>query len=86
MHKWSIEAEPGAQPPLDLLPFLRYVPEQWASWKTTVRRLRAVQQDIYVSLVRYCEKRIERGDYSGSALEAILPKLEERGIDKPLLR
>lgn len=33
---------PGAAPPVDIFPILRYVPERFAAWKTEARRVRKV--------------------------------------------
>ncbi|KAF8990695.1 cytochrome P450 [Hymenopellis radicata] len=86
MHKWSIFAEPATQPPLDLIPLLRYVPERWASWKPATRQLRSIQHNIYDSIVEVCKARIRRDASNGSALDEVLPTCEERGIDESLLR
>ncbi|TCD69127.1 hypothetical protein EIP91_008603 [Steccherinum ochraceum] len=34
-EEWEDLLAPGHQPPVDMLPFLRYIPERWAPWKAS---------------------------------------------------
>lgn len=83
--KWATILEPGSQPPVDLLPALKYVPERWAKWKTLCREIRTTQTKLYGSIVKACERRIERDESNGSMLESLLGD-KKLSADKDLLR
>ncbi|KAF9468283.1 cytochrome P450 [Collybia nuda] len=59
-------------PPLDLLPFLKYVPERWAPWKKLARDTKALQHDIYFTMLSSAERRLAKGEGNGSFIEGIL--------------
>ncbi|KAJ7810305.1 cytochrome P450 [Mycena olivaceomarginata] len=86
MHKWSSLAEPASQPPLDLIPLLRYVPSRWAPWKVAAHRLHSIQQNIYNAIIRVCDSRLQRDEGNGSAVDEVLPACAERGVSEALLR
>lgn len=46
-HKWLELLEPGNAPPVDFFPFLRWVPEVFADWKTKAREVREYMLDEY---------------------------------------
>jgi hypothetical protein len=39
-EKWLELLEPGNTPPVDIFPFLRWIPEKLADWKTKARTVR----------------------------------------------
>ncbi|TFY80567.1 hypothetical protein EWM64_g3445 [Hericium alpestre] len=39
VDKWAHLTETGTQPPVDVFPILKYVPERWAAWKTSAREV-----------------------------------------------
>ena len=46
-HMWEIALAPGAQPPVDFLPFLKYIPERWAPWKTLQRSPKGTEKTVF---------------------------------------
>ena len=85
IKKWSGLLEPGAQPPVDLLPILKYVPSRWAQWKGLCSEIRANQYDLYEGLVAQCERRMERNMRNGCFLESVLDD-KKLGADRTLIR
>ncbi|KAF5369154.1 hypothetical protein D9757_011077 [Collybiopsis confluens] len=59
-------------PPLDFLPFLKYVPERWAYWKTLAQKTRKLQHDIYSGMLASAEDRLTNNRGNGSFIESIL--------------
>ncbi|KAJ7640418.1 cytochrome P450 [Mycena polygramma] len=83
-HEWELVLEPGATPPVDLIPILKYVPERWAKWKTDCARTRKLQRDLYFGLLDETKERIGRGEENGSYMEEILTRQEEFGMDREI--
>ncbi|EIM80810.1 cytochrome P450 [Stereum hirsutum FP-91666 SS1] len=84
--EWARFLEPGHNPPVDLIPLLKYVPARWARWKRMAASLRRTQRTMYGTLIERCEAHILENDRKGAALEKIIDEREERGIDRALLR
>ncbi|KAF8160325.1 cytochrome P450 [Mycena galopus ATCC 62051] len=81
MHEWIRLLEPGATPPVDFIPMLKYVPERWAKWKRDCAKTRMHQRDLYFGLLDETKDRVRRGDENGSYMEEILRRQEEFGMD-----
>lgn len=84
-HLWEDVLTPGAHPPLDFLPFLKYVPERWAPWKTLVRDVRRLQRELYFGLLGECEERLRKGEDNGSYIEEVIKRQEEFGMKRELV-
>ncbi|KAF9269296.1 cytochrome P450, partial [Marasmius fiardii PR-910] len=82
---FSETLEPGAHPPVDLLPFLNYIPERWALWKRRAREVRRLQRELYFSLVDECEKRIGEGEENGCYMEEVLARQKEFGLTREMI-
>lgn len=78
-HLWESALAPGAQPTVDLLPILKYVPERWAPWKTLCKQVRKAQRDLYFGLLAECE---ERGEENGSYMEEVVRRQKEFGMNR----
>ncbi|PBK75561.1 cytochrome P450 [Armillaria solidipes] len=61
-HLWNHTLEPGAHPPLYLLPFLRYLP---GSWKDLCKQVRRLQRQMYFGLLDECQARLQHGQETG---------------------
>lgn len=83
-HMYETILEPGATPPLDLLPFLKYVPERWASWKTLAREVRKEHHALYFGLLGECEARVASGRSDGQ--EAFMDEVVRRRTEFGLTR
>ncbi|KAK1226322.1 hypothetical protein PQX77_010707 [Marasmius sp. AFHP31] len=80
-------AEPGATPPLDFFPFLRYIPE-WtglAGWKKRVRECRQHQRDLFFGLLDETMERVKKGEENGCHMEEIIRRQEELGLDREMM-
>ncbi|KAK1226323.1 hypothetical protein PQX77_010708 [Marasmius sp. AFHP31] len=79
--------EPGALPPLDFFPFLRYIPE-WtglAGWKQRARECRKHQRVLYFGLLDETLGRIERGEENGCHMEEIIRRQRELRLDREMI-
>lgn len=74
--------EPGAHPPMDLIPILKRVPERFAAWKKLCKEVRRLQRTLYFSLLSECEQRIHEGRRNGSFMEGIIDRQEEFGMTR----
>jgi len=75
--------EPGAQPPVDMLPFLKYVPE-WmgASWKGLCRHIGTLRRSLFLGLLTEMEERIAQGESNGSCMEIVRGHADEWGMGR----
>jgi len=82
-HLFEKIIDPGAQPPVDMLPFLKYVPE-WmgARWKGLCRDLRQLRRGIFLGLLTEMEERNAMDDYNGSCMEIVKERSKEWGLDR----
>jgi hypothetical protein len=69
-------------PPLDELPFLKYIPERWAPWKTAYKEVKKTQRELYFGLLEEAEKRVEKGESLGSFMEDVVRHREESGMSR----
>ncbi|KAJ7843055.1 cytochrome P450 [Mycena olivaceomarginata] len=83
-HEWELVLEPGATPPVDLIPILKYIPERWAKWKRDCAKTRKLQRDLYFGLLDETKERLRNGDENGSYMEEILTRQEEFGMDREI--
>ncbi|KAJ7916803.1 cytochrome P450 [Mycena leptocephala] len=83
-HEWVTLLEPGATPPLDYFPFLKYVPERFAKWKRDCKMVRKMQRDLYFSLLDDTQERLRRGEGNGSYVEELLERQEELELDREM--
>ncbi|KAK0229095.1 cytochrome P450 [Armillaria nabsnona] len=80
-HLWNHALEPGAHPPLDLLPFLRYLP---GSWKDLCKQVRTLQRQLYFGLLDECQTRLQRGQETDCFIENVLQNQKFFGMDREL--
>ena len=64
----------GKAPPLDLFPFLVWVPEYFAEWKRTVKEIRTLHGDLYQGLYAIVENRLASGRGNGCFIEEMILK------------
>jgi hypothetical protein len=74
--------DPGAHPPVDLLPFLKYVPSRWASWKLLCDYAKGLRDELYSSLLSECERALDSGNATGCYLETVLKNKEKLDITR----
>ncbi|KAJ7235219.1 cytochrome P450 [Mycena rebaudengoi] len=83
-HEWEAILEPGATPPVDLIPILKHVPARFAKWKRDCAKTRKLQRDLYFSLLDETKQRLSKGEENGSYMEEVLTKQEEFGVDREI--
>ncbi|KAJ7100794.1 cytochrome P450 [Mycena belliarum] len=83
-HEWELVLEPGATPPVDLIPILKYVPARFAKWKRDCMKTRKLQRDLYFGLLDETKERMGRGEENGSYMEEVLMKQAEFGMDREI--
>jgi cytochrome P450 len=78
MEKWSSVMETGATPPVDLVPWLKYVPE-WmlGNWKSRAREVSRGMNGLYARLTDRVLKRRKEGVKLESLLDYILDQAPE---------
>lgn len=69
-------------PPVDLIPILKFVPEQWAPWKKTCRKVRELQRKLYFGLLEESEARLANGNGTGCFMEDVIERREELGMSR----
>ncbi|KAJ6024488.1 hypothetical protein N7540_005285, partial [Penicillium herquei] len=73
--------EPGATPPVDAFPWLRYLPQFLASWKAKAKNIRTEQRALYFGLLEETIARIAKGATTGYFMERVLQDQQKTGLD-----
>ncbi|KAK7032164.1 hypothetical protein VNI00_013338 [Paramarasmius palmivorus] len=81
---WNHALSPSI-PPVDLFPFLDYLPEKIAWWKKLARETRQLQRNLYFGLVDECEARMKRGEHNGAFMEDLLNQQNDLGLTRELV-
>ncbi|KAJ6551141.1 cytochrome P450 [Mycena capillaripes] len=84
-HEWTTLLEPGATPPLDFFPFLKYVPERWAKWKRNCRDVRRMQRELYFRLLDETQERLGMDQGNGSYVEELIERQKEFEMDREMI-
>lgn len=75
---------PGAYPPFELLPALKYLPRPFAPWLTMARRIESVRTGLYTRMFDSMQRRQAMGDeestecFVGKAFQAGVPAGQEK--------
>ncbi|KAK7052035.1 putative cytochrome P450 [Favolaschia claudopus] len=83
-HEWELVLEPGATPPIDLIPILKYVPERWAKWKQDCSKTRKMQWRLYFGLLDETKERLNQGEENGCFMEELLARQVELGMNREM--
>jgi hypothetical protein len=85
-HLWGHVLEPGAHPPVDMLPFLKYIPERWAPWKSLCREVRRLQRELYFGLLEECEQRVASVSHGGQEafMDGVVRRQAELGLTREM--
>ncbi|KAI0793050.1 cytochrome P450 [Irpex lacteus] len=81
-HIWEYLLFPGSFPPVDQLPWLKYVPGMFAKWKQVCRQVRGLQRELYFGLLEETEKRSAE---NGCFMETIIKRADEWGLDREMV-
>lgn len=72
--------EPGANPPVDQFPFLKYIPERFALWKARARDSKEWTEKIWGDARERVEKRRARGDKRDCLADVLLDDYDKNGF------
>jgi hypothetical protein len=81
-HIWEYLLFPGSFPPVDQLPWLKYVPERFAKWKQVCREVQTLQRELYFGLLEETEKRETE---NGCFMETIIQRADEWKLDREMV-
>jgi hypothetical protein len=73
---------PTRNPPVDLVPIFKYVPERFARWKTTCRRMRKTAQELFLPLIQKVEDSVAKGENTGAFMEEVIERSKEWNLEK----
>ncbi|KAL1633768.1 hypothetical protein SLS56_002647 [Neofusicoccum ribis] len=78
LEKWSVVLEVGANPPLDAIPFLKYVPE-WllGGWRTRATEVKNLMEGLYYEVLGKVRARREGGVNLHSFVDRVLDQQEK---------
>lgn len=71
--------EPSNTPPVDIFPFLAYVPSFMAGWKRRATRVRKGMYDIYFRTLEAAKRRVDDGEDRFNTLFSQLLRQREAG-------
>lgn len=82
MEGWSRVMETGATPPVDVFPFLKWIPERvFGGWVTHARNVGKVMETLYGRMVsRVMQRRLQVGSRD-SFLDDLLDQQEKRNLN-----
>lgn len=72
--------EPGATPPVDAFPFLKYLPEFMASWKARARAIRMEQRTLYNRLLTETKSKLAKGEATDCFIARLLRDQEKSSL------
>ncbi|OQU97044.1 hypothetical protein CLAIMM_03047 [Cladophialophora immunda] len=82
LDRFGEALEPGANPPVDEFPILKYLPEFMSPWKTRAKHAGKVMNKIWGEARRRVDERRRRGDIRtslGSLADKLLDEYTEKG-------
>ncbi|KAF8754705.1 cytochrome P450 [Rhizoctonia solani] len=68
-HMWERILTPGSLPPIDFLPFVKWMPRPLARWKDVCDETRRRQRNLYFGLLRETEERVANNYENGCFME-----------------
>ncbi|KAF8817273.1 putative cytochrome P450 monooxygenase [Phlegmacium glaucopus] len=72
----------SAYPPIELFPWVQYIPRWLAPWTKHCDHAKAVRRNLYFSLFEECERNLDAGNTTGSYIEKVLMNQEELGMTR----
>ncbi len=86
MIEWRFYmSAPTSYPPIDILPFLKRLPERFASWKTACRELYQLQRGIVKKMLHPVKDRLARSEGNGCFMEILHQRAKEWDLDEEAL-
>jgi cytochrome P450 len=83
MENWSELMEPGNTPPVDIFPFLHWIPERWlGGWVTRSKGVGREMSDLYSGMLELVQTRRKEGTNLGSFTDGVLDQNEKMGLSQ----
>lgn len=73
-HEWVYLLDPNSSPPVDIFPFLKWIPAKFATWKRRAQVARRGLFDAYSALVENAHQS-RQGDTNGPIFESLVDRL-----------
>jgi cytochrome P450 len=82
--EWAAVLDPGAMPPFEVFPFLRYVPDwmtPWRGWRTRAENVKARQSAFYRELFEEARGAVEKGKSGDTFVKRLLEDQDKDGYE-----
>lgn len=76
----SVVLEPGANPPVDEFPFLRYIPARFAFWKRRAIAAGDTMDNVWLKARQLVDERRAKGDHRQCIIDNLLDRYEKEGF------
>jgi cytochrome P450 len=82
MEHWSKIMEIGSTPPVDVFPFLKYIPERFlGNWKARTLEVQREMCDLYGEIVRHVMHRWKTSSSRGCFMDKVLDQNRKLGLN-----
>lgn len=83
MENWSKVMEPGNTPPVDVFPFLKWVPEQLlGNWRSRAQDVSSEMNKLYDAWIQHCIDRRQKSGSMDCFVDRLLDHEEKNGLDR----
>lgn len=83
MENWSVVMEPGNTPPVDIFPFLHWVPEGvFGKWRSRASNVGDEMNGLYSDMLVQLEKRREKVGSRGCFMDRVLDQTEKTELNR----
>lgn len=79
MEKWTAAMEPGANPPVDEFPMLKYIPASLAFWKRRALDAGVTMDGTWSKARRLVDERRAKGERRNCIIDSLLDEYEKKG-------
>lgn len=83
MDRWTECMEPGANPPVDIFTFLKYIPTSMAAWKRRAIAAGVVMDTVWGKARDIVDQRRAVGDKRNCIADSLIDQYEEKGWPMP---
>ncbi|CAL1706645.1 unnamed protein product [Somion occarium] len=84
-RNWDNLLRPGASPPVEVFPILKYIPRRYAPWKDKCDLVRQGQTAVWRGLLTECIERMNNGKRNEAFLEYVIDHKEKYNLDETLI-
>lgn len=78
MENWSVVMEPGNTPPVDIFPFLHWVPERvFGNWRSRASNVGDEMNGLYSDMLKQLEEKREKKGSQGCFMDRVLDQKEK---------